>query len=349
MPEVWRPLRRHYRYAPFFVNHVVGNRLRRTIRRPFLKPFYVSYHVTDRSHVAPSPLAQLGLGPFRELDLAEVLTLLKKVRKEVRMLSLTGGEPLLHPAICHITGWARRLGFAPLVLETNFCLVDEMEDVLKHCHVVVTCLESVHEGLQASRWQCDPKWVERLLKNLAHYGRLQEEFGVRIIVQGLIQQETVKEAYDLMEFCFDNQLLFAPTPSGRLSLPDRRLQGEPAYSRLVEYLIARRKAGAPILGTPESLRRLLGFEDLSCHPTLAPHLAPSGELFYPCHLTGTEGGSLLDERTLSALNRKAERSLIHWRPDWHTCRLHGYLLNTWILENFLERPLEGLSIREEPS
>ena len=338
------PLRRHYRYAHFYLNHVVGNRLRRTVRSSLLKPFCVTYHVTDRSHLAPVVGDRLAPGTSPEAPLADVLTLLKKVRKEVRMLYLSGGEPLLHPAVGTITTAARGLGFEPIVLETDFTLVDEHEELLQHCHLVVVPLETVEVGRQAARWQCDPRWVERLVGNLVHFGPRQDELGVRLIIKSVIGEGMIEGAYDLMEFCFEHNLLFAPTTSNSFDPPDRKLQSDPAYERLVDYIIARKKAGAPILGGPESLRRLMAFEDFSCYPTLAPHIAPNGELFYPCMPQKEAGGNLLDERTLTALYRRAEKSFRSLHGELHDCRLHGYITKTWLLEHFFDRSIEGLTV-----
>ncbi len=336
-------LHRQIRYTHFLVNHVVGNRLRRTIRRSLLKPFCVTYHVTDRTHVSPAASDQSALDGCGETPLADALTLLKKVRKEVKMLYLAGGEPLLHPAIGTIIRAARQMRFEPLVLETDFTLIDEHEALLHDCHMVVIPLETVGVEEQAARWGCDSRWVERLLRNLAMYGSRQDEFEVRLVVKCVIGEETIEGAYDLMEFCFENNLLFAPTTSATLERPDRGLQDEPAYERLVDYIIARKKAGAPILGGPESLRRLLALEELSCYPTLAPHLAPNGEVFYPCLPQKPSLGSLLTERTLTALSRQADPPLRPWHEEAHECRLQGQLTTTWMLEHFLDRPIEALT------
>lgn len=340
--EGWMRLRRQYRYAHFFLEHVLGNRLRRSVLRSFLKPFCVTYHITNRAHINPCSLSWTPLSLSQESSLAEALALLRKIRKEVRMLYLAGGEPLLHPALTTITQTARNLGFEPLVAETNFTMINEHEDVLRHCHFVVVPMETVEVVKQAAKWKCDPLWIERLLNNLIHYSARQKEFGVRIVVKCIISEETIDEAYDLMEFCFDKNLLFAPTTCFALGPPDRGLKSLPAYERFVDYIIARKKAGAPILGNPESLRTLLSFEQFPCYPTLAPHMAPSGEVFYPCFPHEGVGGNFLAERTLSTLHRRAEQSLSLWDEEWHDCRLHGYITNTWILEHFLDRPLEGL-------
>lgn len=342
-PKAMMRMRRQARYAHFLLNHVVGNRLRRTIRRSLLKPFCVTYHITDRNHIGRPAPGQSALDGSGEASLAEALTLLKKVRKEVKMLYLAGGEPLLHPAIGTIIPAAGRMGFAPLVLRTDFSLIDEHESLLRHCHLFVVPLETVNAERQATRWGCDHRWVERLIRNLVRYGPRQGELGFRLVIECVIGGETVKGACDLMGFCFDNNLLFAPTTSATLDRPDRRLKGEPAYERLVDYIVARKKAGAPILGSPESLRRLLALEDLSCHPTLAPHLAPNGEVFYPCLTEGFSAGNLLSQRTLTSLSRNAGRSLRPWHEEAHDCRLQGQLTTTWMLEHFLERPIEALT------
>jgi organic radical activating enzyme len=325
------------------LDHVLGNRLRKTLLRSFAKPFCITYHITDRTHINPCGLSRMPLSPCGEAPLSEALTLLRKIRKEVRMLVLAGGEPLLHPTITNVTGTARSLGFEPLVLETNFTLVNEAEEVLKHCHLVVVPLETADGLQQATQWGCDPLWVERIKKNLIHYGARQREFGVRIIVRCIIREEMVDETYDLMEFCFDNNLLFAPTTSSALGLPDQGLGSLPAYERLVDYIVARKKAGAPILGSPESLRMLLAFKSFPCHPTLALHMAPNGVVFYPCLGREEDAGNFLLERTLSSLHRRAEQSMGAWAEDWHDCRLTGYITNTWVLEHFFDKPLDGLA------
>lgn len=339
--EGWGRLRRQFRYAHFLLDHVLGNRLRKTLFRSYAKPFCVTYHITDRTHVSPCGLSWLPLSPCPEAPLSETLALLRKIRKEVRMLVLSGGEPLMHPAITTVTGTARELGFEPLVLETNFTLVNEAEEILKHCHLVVVPLESADGPQQATQWGCDPLWVERIKKNLVHYGARQKALGFRLVVRCIIREEMLEETYDLMEFCFDNDLLFAPTTCRALGPPDEGLKSLPAYERLVDYIIARKKAGAPILGSPESLRMLLTFERFPCHPTLAPHLAPNGQVFYPCLDPGGAGGNFLLEKTLTSLHRRAEQSLSAWQEDWHDCRLHSYITNTWVLEHFFNRPLEG--------
>lgn len=338
-PAGWDRLVRRYRYASFVLDHVLGNRIR-AIRRAYPKPCCVTFHLTSRRHIGPSPLCGLALTPGGEAPLASVLALLRKLRKEVRMLYLTGGEPLLHPALTTVTQTASSLGFRPLVVETNFALIDEREEVLEHCNLAVVPLQAASTSRQADFWKCDRRWVERIKANLLHYGARQKELGFRLVVKCIIGEETVDEVYDLMELCFDNNLLFAPTTTANLGLPDSSLKSLPAYERLVDYIIARKKAGAPILGNPESLRTLLAFEGFPCYPTLAPHVAPNGDVFYPCLLNAEVGGKLLFERSLGAIHRRADKSVSASHQEWHDCRLHGHMTHKWVLEHFFNRSLE---------
>jgi hypothetical protein len=137
-----------------------------------------------------------------------------------------------------------------------------------------------------------------------------------------------------MDFCFENNIVFAPVSATVDSLADPSLISLPAYRRLVQDILERKRRDCQILGTLESLEVLLMGKKYPCYAMISPHIYPNGDLFYPCQPLGRIAGNLLQFESTTAIYHEGERKF----GKMGECR-RGCALNCYVFSSFFIRHL----------
>ena len=104
--------------------------------RPLVTNFYITKQCNLRCRYCYPP------GDEPEVDTAEALGLLRKIRIHNPLLNFTGGEPLLHPGLPALLHEAKKLQFHPLMLSTNGLLIENILDDLHYVDHLVISLDS---------------------------------------------------------------------------------------------------------------------------------------------------------------------------------------------------------------
>jgi MoaA/NifB/PqqE/SkfB family radical SAM enzyme len=222
-------------------------------------------------------------------DAARVL---RVIRSGVDNLILTGGEPLLYPDIVDLVAHARReLHFRHVTLLTNGLLLPQHEALLPNIDRLVISLDSVDPDLWSSLVNVPVEVAQTILDNVRIYAQRQREFGYRMIVNCVLSPETLPGAEQLLDFCSEHGLFISFSPQSVNNWPRYELLVSDEYKSFLSKLIARKRRGAPILGSMAYLRTLLEFRPFSCYPLLVPRVLPSSELVYPCRPIEKAGSS----------------------------------------------------------
>ncbi len=268
-----------WNYARNLSRLLRGNRL--------LQPLAATYYVTTRCNLNCAYCEDFGAHRNGQavpaLPLEDALRVLRVVRSGVDRLILTGGELLLHPDIDDLVPRLRReLRFRHLTLLTNGLLLPEHEAILPFVDRLVISLDSTRPDLWSTIVQVPRQTAETILENVRTYARRQREFGYRMIVNCVISPETLHGAGQVLDFCAEHGLLASFSPQAANNWPRYELLVSDEYRALLAELLARKRRGAPILGSAAYLRSLLELRPYSCYPTLIPRIMPGGELVYPC-------------------------------------------------------------------
>lgn len=123
------------------------NALKSMLGRNDFDPVILAYHATIRCNLSCDYCrGRLSGFHVEELGTEETKDMLKKAKKAVPSLAITGGEPLIREDIIEIAKYAKSIEYFPITLFTNGLLLDKKEEILDYVDVVITSLDSTHKS-----------------------------------------------------------------------------------------------------------------------------------------------------------------------------------------------------------
>ena len=187
---------------------------------------------------------QESVGPLHTAD--EWIQMAEKAKEQgLLYLLLTGGEPFTHPEFRKILETLHRMGFL-LTVNTNATMIDES--------VVAWLKESPPVRMNITLYGASDETYERLCRNskgfsqVKHAIALLQEAGIPIRINCSITPYNRNDIPEIIRFCIDHNLVFAPTaymfPPLRKNIDmvgqnDRFTPEEAAEAQAeVEYLMA---------------------------------------------------------------------------------------------------------------
>jgi MoaA/NifB/PqqE/SkfB family radical SAM enzyme len=282
-----------------------------------LHPLIATYYVTTQCNFNCAYCEYFGArrNPQAEeqLDLDRAVRVLQIIRTGVDSLILTGGEPLLHPAIDQLIMRAKQeVKFRHLTLLTNASLLHDHEAILPHLDRLVISLDATDPAIWSEIIGTTPGVAHDVLNNIRTDAARHKEFGYHLVVNCVITPQTLAHVRTMLDFCEEHRILISFSPQSVNNWPHYDLLTAQEYRDFVQHLIDRKRAGAPILGSLAYLKMLYDFTPYSCYPLLVPRVMPNGDLIYPCRpieLSGTMRGgrpcNLLDVESWDDAIRRA--------------------------------------------
>ncbi|MGD9375287.1 MAG: radical SAM protein, partial [Anaerolineae bacterium] len=252
-----------------------------------LRPVAVAYYATTQCNLTCAYCEDFGQRRNNDatppLPAEDALRVLRTIRSGTDHLILTGGDPLLYPHIVPLALRARReLKFRHITLQTNGLLLPQCEELLAVIDRLVISLDSTDPVLWSSITGVPVGVVAAILDNVRVYAGRQREFGYQLVANCVISPETLPGARQVLDFCAQNEILISVSPQSVNNWPRYELLVSENYQSFLRELIARKRSGAPILGSTAYLRTLLDLRSFSCYPLLVPRVLPDGALIYPC-------------------------------------------------------------------
>lgn len=264
---------------------------------PFDHPLVVTYEITYRCNLYCDYCSD-GTGKkcpdiqSAELSTADAKTLMEVIRPVCDAVNVTGGEPLVRRDLEEILAHARGLGMR-VGLNTNSLTLDERPGLLDLVHEVTTSLETLDVKKCAKLFGSSEQAARQVIENIDMLCAVSKQKGFTVNVQGVIRRETLPDIRDVMRFCRERDVNFAPSPEIVGIWPSRELSGNADYHALMDELAERKRAGEKILNSIGFLEGVRNFEKFRCHPGVAPRVRPTGELFYPCFPLQKIAGNLV--------------------------------------------------------
>jgi MoaA/NifB/PqqE/SkfB family radical SAM enzyme len=283
---------------------------RRAGWHPLLAVYYLTYRCDFRCPYCSDGAQEPYWSNRARAPGADVaLEILARIRRHCEHLVVTGGEPLLHPAVAEVMEGVAALRFADVIFTTNGYSLDEHLDRLAPTvdHLVISL-----DTLDASRsdaWTGRGEGTHaRILANLEAAACHPHRRGA-IVISSVVTPENIEDLYAVFELCRARGFVFAACPQLVGVEPHPALRDNEAYRRFFDFLIAHKKRGARIQGSPLFLERMRDLPLFRCRPLTMLSVAPGGEVFYPCLEKGDFAGNLLAEPDLGRLHRAAVEKL----------------------------------------
>ena len=223
------------------------------------------------------------------LNTKDAIKLLKIMRTRASALYFAGGEPTVRKDLPLLTRVARDLNYYPIIVNTNGSLLhrllqqDEWRTWLADMDTIIVSLDSL--DLQSLRKMWVYKKPQDVVRNLLLLHELSSEMRFKLMVNTVIQPDTIEDASDVMDLANDLGIWFTQVPMNNGAHIDGAMRAKDSYFALAEKILARKKAGYRIVGSSRLNRRLLYSEKLTCRNALKPHVDFDGRLLWPCKAT----------------------------------------------------------------
>ena len=291
------------------------------------------------------------------LNLEERMRILERMRSGTSAVYFCGGEPTLVPELPLLTDAAWRLGYKPIMINTNGYNLHHMlrrlewRRWLRQMDIIIISLDGLSVPRLRDLWGV--KYVEQVLVNLLMLRELRSEIKFKLCVNTVIGPDSIDMASDVLDFVNDlGDVWFVPVPvhqhgkdSGGFSFA-RDMVSRDDYQALTARILERKRAGHRIIGSQRILDMLLQVRPYTCLPTLRPHVDPDGRIAWPCrgskHVPPVYV-NLLDHETLDACWAAAQElqsatnfhgpgphqcgDLCAWMQNYTTARYHDALVD----------------------
>lgn len=271
---------------------------------PMLAVYYLTYACKLRC-----PYCSDGSGtPYWKLEsdvlpADDVLTLLGHIRRHSDYLVITGGEPLRHPGFAAIMDRLPELRFDGVVLTTiGLGMEEHLERICRAVRYLVFSLETLDEP-KADAWFGRKGTFAEITANIDR-ARAAAGKGTELIMSSVATPDNLDDLFQVYEFAKERGMRFAVCPQLQGVHPHPALFDNPAYHRLLDFLIAEKRRGLPINGTLPYLTQMRDLSPFACRPSTMLAVSPTGDVFYPCLEIGKVAGNLLRTPDLHALRQR---------------------------------------------
>jgi MoaA/NifB/PqqE/SkfB family radical SAM enzyme len=297
---MWRSVRNYF-------SHALPGASRRW--DPLLAVYYLTYACDFRcpycSDGAQNPYYELR---SKVLPPDRVLELLRRLRRACDNVVITGGEPLKYPRLDEVLHGVPALGFDGVVFTTNgHDLEPHLEAVASAVRYLVFSLDTLDHGRADACFGVGPGARARILENIDRAEALVGRGALReIIISAVATPDNLDDLRELYGWSKRRGFRFALCPQLQGVHPNPALRGNQAYYELFDYLLAEKRSGGPVNGSPKYLEYMRDLRKFACRPFTTVAVAPEGGVFYPCLELGQEAGNLLEEPDLARIRAAGE-------------------------------------------
>lgn len=277
-----------------------------------------------------------------ELDTAQMIEVLRIVRKEYDVLSITGGEPTMRDDIIEILAATKELKFRQVLMNTNAILAREKSEMFDYLDTVMVSLDSLNEKLSDRLWRAPDGTTKIVKENIEWLMELRKEKGFNLGINTVIIPENIPDVYEIMKYCDKNRVTFAPGPAIDRFYPMEGLRDNPDYIRLMNHVIDMKRKGHKILGTEQCFSHERDFAKFKCIPMTVSRIQPDGNLLFPCNRLRQLGGNVLETGSIKESIRIGYEK--HGYPPEcdNRCHLMCYVDISLIVTNPLLCVLDGI-------
>ncbi len=223
------------------------------------------------------------------LNTEDGIELMRIMRTRASAVYFAGGEPTVRKDLPTMARAARDMNYHPIIVNTNGSILhkllekDAWRTWLADMDQIIVSLDSLDLDSLKSMWVY--KKPHDVIRNLLMLRELSEEMNFKLMVNVVIQPDTIEAAGDVIDFVNDLGIWLTVVPMNTGPTIDSAMVDNPAYRALAEKILERKRAGYNIIGSTRFNRRLLFSEKLTCRNTLKPHVDFDGRLVWPCKAT----------------------------------------------------------------
>ncbi len=295
--------KKKFSFTPSLIVKHVGNIFKAKFApdKEMMAPISAGFYITQRC-IFKCPYCDVRKehGP-NELDTVKTIEVLRKLRKSVPSITISGGEPLMRKDIVEILQAAQKLRFNPINLFSNLYLLDQKPEVLDYIDLLSTSLDMTDKKYDLITGV--PGSTKRIMENITKCAKLQKIRKFSLNVNCVVGPHNINNVKEVIEFVLKNKCALSISPLVNSDgSPHSALTGElqQQYQEIIDDVIALKKSGKPVLVTLRFLKTVRDFKPFRCHPFLTPRILPNGDLLYPCEHLRTSNTSLVKAESFNA-------------------------------------------------
>ncbi len=236
------------------------------------------------------------------------IRLLERIRRSVNILYISGGEPLVHPHLIEILRAAKKLEFASIGMSSNLLTLHRKMEVLDLLDAISVSIHAPDLKLHAENLAVPEHLAQRTFDNLNLINNHPRRAELKLIVNCVMNASNLHRVLEMVEFTRQNGCLLELAPANDHGRPAADLDGNPDYIRLIDKLIAMRRAGTAkhVAGSTAYYRRIRDFKPYRCFPYGVANIMPDGRLCTPCDVSEQYAVNILDHESLKEAVRASK-------------------------------------------
>ena len=288
-----------------YLHHMFGDNPERW--RPLLSVYYLTYSCNFRC-----PYCSDGnKDPYYELPSPRVtgeraLEILAAVRRSCEFVVITGGEPLLHGDFERVMTGLGALKFQGVTLTTNgHCIEPQLPLIARAVDDLVFSLDTLDHARADGWYGVGDGALESILGNI-ELARTFKKRKYGISISSVVTPDNIQDLYEVYDYARTRGFQFAACPQLVGVKAHERLRTDPEYRKLYDFLLAEKKRGGKIFGTPLYLEYMRDLKKFDCRPFTMLVVSPTGEIYYPCLEQGRHAANILEVADLNLVRRQAQ-------------------------------------------
>lgn len=291
-----------YKFLLRYAGNVLRARYQSGLNRKMVPPMISSIYITTKCNFRCT-YCDDGSGNMypdiseERLNTEQIVKVLEILRRASPGLNITGGEPTVYSDIDEIFENIGRLGFCPVIFNTNALLIDRHLSILHHIDYLIVSLDSIDNQRSDDLINLSKSGLTKHVKHniqLARDYRRERKLKFDFIINTVIFPETIDDAWGVFEFCLENDFYWTPMPYIVGKYPCPGLIDNPRWQELIDEVIRAKQKGCRIYGNMEALWTIRDFKRYECYPTTRPVIYPNGDVYYPCAPLNMLAGNLLE-------------------------------------------------------
>ncbi len=275
----------------------------------------------------------------RPLPLDDARRMLARVRRDVPAIYVTGGEPTVHPHFLELMAAIDRLGFAPVIVNTNglrlASLLRRDPDLMRRIDILVFSLDAL-DPLVLDRLSGRPGRGHRILAAFEVAREHTARTGTTLAVNCVITHDTVAHARAVARRCRELGIAFMPVPANRGRGLLAPLSDNAEFQAMAGEICGPDAPG--VIGPPGVNAILMGLEPFECHPAARIHITPDGRVPWPCQSDARFALPILEFPSLRELLDASEARFSIERQG-QTCGSPCYLAQNVSTHLYVKEPL----------